>query len=69
MEKKTWADVHKNEVLTDNSKIEYCKQCVKCVFRDKRGHDRAVCAIYESPSLKPLHVINNQGRCDFYDSE
>lgn len=68
-EKKTWADVHEGEVFTDNSQIEYCNQCKDCVFRDERGHERAVCMIYENPGHKPLQVINNTGLCPYYDSE
>ena len=66
-EKKTWVEVHENEVFTDNSQIEYCNQCKDCMFRDERGHDRAVCMIYDR--IKPLQVINNTGPCPYYDNE
>lgn len=69
MNKRTWVDTHEDEILTDNSKIDYCKQCVKCIFKDERGHDRAVCMIYKSPGHKPLHVINNNGICEYFNDE
>lgn len=72
--KKTWADIHKDEVFTDNSKIENCKQCKDCLFRDdgtvwSNDYQKSCCQIYRYPNFKPLHVINNKGVCEYYHNE
>lgn len=69
MDKKTLTERMLEETLTDNSKIEYCKQCKDCIFKDKRGYEKAICMIYENPGYKPLHVINNKGICEYYNNE
>ena len=74
MKKKSWSDIHKDEVLTDNSKIEYCKQCKDCIFRDdgtvySNQYTKASCIMFPHPASKPLHVINNKGVCEYHHSE
>lgn len=60
-------DVHKDEVLSDNSHVENCKQCKDCIFKDELGYDRIECTIYKYPGMKPRHVIDNKGICDYYN--
>lgn len=74
MEKKTWADEHKDEVLSDNSKIEYCKQCKDCIFRNdgtafSNHYTKSCCQIFQYPNVKPLQVINNKGVCEYYSNK
>lgn len=69
--KKTWVDAHKEEVLTDNSGIEYCKQCKDCIFRDdgtpfSNHYTKSSCMMYQYPNMKPSKVINNKGLCEYY---
>lgn len=66
-EKKSWMDVHADEVLSDNSNVENCKQCKDCIFISKLGYDRATCTIYQNPGHKPLRVIDNKGICEYYN--
>lgn len=71
MKKKTWVDAHNDEVLTDNSKTEYCKQCKDCMFRDdgtpfSNHYTKSCCMIYPYPGHKPPHVINNNGLCEYF---
>ena len=63
---------HKNEVLTDNSKIKNCKQCKKCKFWGNKKNDafsntfdKSCCDKYPYPDHKPMVVINNTGQCIF----
>lgn len=65
-------DVHKDEVLSDNSHVENCKQCKDCLFRDNgtvwsNDYRKSSCMIYKHPDIKPLRVINNNGLCDYYN--
>ncbi len=66
--KKTLTERMLEETLSDNSQIEKCRQCKDCIFRDERGHDRAVCMIYSNPGHKPLYVIDNKGICEYHNS-
>lgn len=63
------------EVFTDNTQIEYGKQCKNCKNRNKytvkgkerNGYQKAICAVYEKG--KPMDIINNEARCMFYGEE
>ena len=73
-EKKTWVDVHADEILSDNSHVENCKQCKDCIFRDDgtvwtNDYRKASCIIYRYPNMKPLRVIDNKGICEYYNNE
>ena len=65
-------DLHADEELTDNSKIDYCIQCKDCAFWGNsddpftNAHDKACCDQYPYPAMKPLSVINNEGKCTVY---
>lgn len=65
---------YKDEVLTDNTGFETCKQCKDCVFRNdgtiySNNYQKGCCMIYEYPDVKPLGVIDNKTKCEFYDPE
>ena len=69
-EKKTLSERHMDEVLTDNSKIEYCKQCKDCKYRDggdawSNDYQKSYCAIFSYPTSKPIEVINNKADCAY----
>lgn len=64
--KKSLTERMLEETLSDNSQVENCKQCKDCIFKDERGHDRAVCMIYQN--IKPLAIINNKRLCDHYNN-
>lgn len=71
MNKKTWVDVHEDEVFSDNSKIEYCKQCKNCIFKDggtpfSNHYSKSSCQVFQYPNMKPLHVIDNNGICEYF---
>lgn len=58
------------ETLSDNSQVEYCKQCKDCIFRDdgtiwSNRYTKASCQIYKYPNSKPLGVINNKQICEY----
>lgn len=61
---------HKDEILTDNTKIKYCIQCKRC---KNWGHtnafgnafDKACCDKYPYPAHKPAWVLNNAGDCEY----
>ena len=72
-EKKTWVDIHKDEVLSDNSQIEYCKQCKMCKYRDdgtvwSNHYTKSNCQMFAYPKTKPLDVINNEGDCPYFEN-
>lgn len=72
--KKTLSERLLDETLSDNSKIIYCKQCEKCNFRDNgdvwsNHFSKLSCMIYRHPNIKPKHVINNTGRCEYLSEE
>lgn len=61
-----------NEKLSDNSQAENCKQCKTCIFRDdgtvwSNDYKKSSCQMYQYPSMKPVHVINNKGICEYYN--
>lgn len=64
------SEVHADEILTDNTKIHYCKQCKQCVFWGNgdafsNKYDKSSCDQYPYPAIKPTYVINNTGKCAF----
>ena len=70
---KTFEERYKDEVLTDNTQIETCSQCLSCKnwgngddpYSNK--HDKSCCDKYPFPQIKPSWVINNYGECDYYE--
>lgn len=77
----TLSERYADEILTDNTQIEYCNQCIDCInwqtykIRGNNGelfdnqYDRANCSKYPAPQVKPDWVINNYGECDYYKAE
>lgn len=64
--------IDKGEVLTDNTKINYCEQCKDCVHwgNDEddyftNEYDKASCDMYET---KPIYVLDNSGECEYKES-
>lgn len=58
------------EQLTDNSKVERCRQCKTCKFNNggnnwSNKYDKSYCGVFMYPESKPNEVIHN-GNCDFY---
>lgn len=62
-----------NDRLSDNTQIEYCKQCETCVHWGKNPpwdnkHTKCYCEEYPYPNyMKPLYVINNEQPCTAYE--
>ena len=74
MEKKTFEERYKDEVLSDNSKVENCKQCKDCIFQNDgtaftNNYQKSSCMIYQYPNFKPLYVIKNKSLCEYYSNE
>ena len=63
---------HDNEVLTDNTKINYCKQCKDCAYWGNgqdpfsNAYDKCSCDFYPFPSMKPSDVIHNRAKCEYW---
>lgn len=65
------SETHADETLSDNTKINYCKQCRKCAFWGNgdaftNKYDKSCCDQYPYPIGKPDYVINNTGSCDLF---
>lgn len=73
-EKKTLSERLANDILSDNSNIEYCKQCKNCIFRDNgdvwsNHYTKCNCQMFKYPGLKPIEVINNEKICLYKEDE
>lgn len=71
MKKKSLDERLKNDILSDNSHVENCKQCKDCIFRNdgtawSNNYQKSCCQMYQYPGFKPLYVINNKGACEYY---
>lgn len=64
-------DRYKDDILSDNTRANYCELCKDCVHWGKNSpwdnkHDKCYCEMYPYPnSSKPLSVINNAGPCTY----
>lgn len=61
---------HESEILSDNTKIGYCRQCRDCVFWDggdlySNQYDKASCKMYPFPDHKPMDVMHNRADCPY----
>lgn len=62
---------YKDEILSDNTKADYCQQCKDCTLWGigddpfQNRYDKSNCAMFPNPDHKPGYVINNQGPCPF----
>ena len=71
MEKKTFSERYKNDILSDNSQVENCKQCKDCALRDdgtvySNNYQKCCCLMFQHPRFKPLEIIENKALCPFY---
>ena len=69
--KKTLQERWDEEVLSDNTHVENCKQCKECALRDdgtvwSNHYTKSSCQRYPYPRMKPLEVINNKADCPFW---
>ena len=65
------SETHADEQLSDNTQANYCAQCKKCKWWDggdnfSNRYDKSSCKKFPFPDCKPVGVINNQERCEFY---
>ena len=56
------------DILTDNTQFENCKQCKNCIFQDdgtvwSNHYPKSCCQKYPYPKYKPVEVINNMMEC------
>lgn len=69
-EKKTLYERYKDEVLSDNSQSDDCKECRDCIHWKKGGkfdsYRKATCLKY--PKMKPIGVIENKQKCEFKEA-
>ncbi|MBQ6713247.1 MAG: hypothetical protein IJN28_05635 [Selenomonadales bacterium] len=68
--KKTLQERWDEEILTDNTQFEYCKQCKDCTFQSdgsvwSNHYTKASCQKYRHPKFKPIEVIDNKGNCPY----
>lgn len=67
---KPLSDTHADEVLSDNTWFQKCRQCEDCVkwggkdpFQNK--FDKTSCKAYPYPNYKPIDIINNRTLCEY----
>lgn len=66
-----------DDVLSDNTHIDYCEQCESCIHwgnnKDdpfSNRYDKTNCDMFPYPDyMKPMSVINNLTECEFYEEE
>ena len=68
------SDVHAYERMTDNTLIDYCKQCKDCIYWNggddfSNDYEKSSCAVYAYPMCKPAGVINNTEECEYREVE
>lgn len=68
---KSVTELHEDELLSDNTKMEYCKQCKECAFWGNSDafsnqYDKSSCDQFPYPVSKPSYVINNTGKCEVF---
>jgi hypothetical protein len=66
----TLEERYADDILTDNTQFENCKQCKACLFRDdgtiySNDYRKCSCEMFPYPSMKPLGVINNKENCEY----
>lgn len=61
----------KDEIMSDNTHADYCRQCKDCTLWGigndpyQNRYDKGNCAMFPNPDHKPGYVINNQAPCPF----
>ncbi len=71
MKKLSFEERYADEILTDNTALDECRQCKDCAFRDdgtvwSNHYQKACCEIYQHPGFKPIGVMLNKEICDFH---
>ena len=70
---KSLEERYADEILTDNTALEKCKQCKACLFwndgTEYSNYRKSSCAIYEHPDMKPIGVMDNVEKCEYYEKE
>lgn len=74
MKDKTFSERYSDEQLTDNSRIEKCKQCKNCIFQSdgtvwSNDYQKSCCAMFQYPQSKPIGVIKNIVNCEYYEKQ
>lgn len=69
--KKTLQERWNEEVLSDNSQIENCKQCKSCAYQNdgtvwSNHYTKSSCQKFPYPDMKPIEVIDNEADCPEY---
>lgn len=71
----TMEERYKDDILSDNTQIDYCVQCKDCIFwcnNDadyySNAYDKACCDMYPFPEFKPDFVLNNTGECEYKET-
>lgn len=67
---------HSNEILSDNTQINYCNQCKNCIhwgnnktdYRSNK-YDKVYCDEYPYPNSKPRYIVWNQGDCIYREEK
>lgn len=73
-EKKSLEERYTDEVLTDNTQFDKCRQCKNCIFRDdgtvySNHYQKGCCSMFPYPQFKPHEVVMNLVNCEFYEKE
>jgi len=67
-------ELHDGEIFTDNTKIEKNKQCKDCMLQSDgtvytNDYRKCSCLIYQHPEMKPDYVLENTGKCEYYEKD
>jgi len=63
---------HDDEILTDNTKINYCAQCKDCAFWGNNNdpfsnqYRKTNCDMFPYPGIKPMYVLDSTGDCQYH---
>jgi len=66
----TLSEKYEIDQLTDNTKIEYCKQCKDCILQGdgtpySNYYQKGSCVIYAYSKFKPMEIIHNKTDCEY----
>lgn len=72
--KPTVTERYFDEILTDNTAFDKCRQCKDCIFRDdgtvySNHYQKGCCRAYPYPRFKPDDIMMNRVNCEFYEKE
>lgn len=70
---KTLQERWDEEVLTDNTQFEVCKQCKECIYQSdgtvwSNHYQKGCCQKYPYPKFKPAKVIDNKEKCPYREA-